>query len=162
MLVNTALRTVIAEGKVNAAAYSIHVPQMAVVNVNQIMTAVVGTCIVASTDISGTIMCVDIAASERHAIAIQTVAHRTNIVSPGKYVGHLDFTVRKTLTAREMESAVKLVCVLLHVPGPALRPIIAGSGSVANIASVVQAVMEIIARLITIAEGRPTVVNVET
>ena len=92
MLVNTALRMVIAEEKVNAAAYSIHVSQMAVVNVNQIMT-VVGTCIVASTDISRTIMCVDVAASERHAVAIQTVAHRTNIVSPGKYVGHLDFTV---------------------------------------------------------------------
>ena len=91
------------------------------------------------------------------------MADRTNIVSPGKYVGNLDFTVRKTLTVREMESAVKLVCVLLRAPGPALQPIIAGRASVANIASVVQAVMEIIARLIAIAEGRrTTVVNVVT
>ena len=69
VLVNPAARTVIAEEKVNAAAYTIHVLHMAVVNVNQVMIVIL-ICIVVSTDISRTIMCVDIAASERHAIAI--------------------------------------------------------------------------------------------
>ena len=68
-LVNAALRMVIAEEKVTVAAYSINVPQMAVVNVNQIMTVVL-ICIVVSTDISRTITCADVAASERHVIAI--------------------------------------------------------------------------------------------
>ena len=90
------------------------------------------------------------------------MAHRTNIVFPVKYVGHRDFTVRKTLSVRETESVAKVANVLLNAPGPALRPIIAGRGSVANIASVVQAVPEIIARPIAIAEDRPTVVIVET
>ena len=49
------------------------------------------------------------------------MAHWTSIVSPVKYVGHRDFTVRKTLTVREMESVVKLANVLLSAPGRALR-----------------------------------------
>ena len=45
VLVNAASRIVIAEEKVDDAAYTINVPQLAVVNVIQIMT-VVGTCII--------------------------------------------------------------------------------------------------------------------
>ena len=44
----------------------------------------------------------------------------------------------------------------------ALRAMTASWGSVANISSVVEAVTGTIARLIAIAEGRPTVANVET
>lgn len=60
MLVSAVLRTVIAEEKVNAAAYTIHVPHMAVVNVVQILT-VVSLCIAVSTNIASTITCADIA-----------------------------------------------------------------------------------------------------
>ena len=131
-------------------------------HVIQILTAVpiCTNCIVVSIRIPPVTMCVDIAASERLAIAIQTVADRANFVPPVKYVGNLDLIVRKTLTAREMESVVKLANVLINAL--ALRVMTASWGSVANIASVVQAVMGTIACLIAIAEGRPTVVNVET
>ena len=69
VLVNAAVRMVIAEAKANAAANTIHVPDLTVENVIQILT-VVGICIVVSTDITSTITCADIAASERHVIAI--------------------------------------------------------------------------------------------
>ena len=53
--------------------------------------------------------------------------------------------------------------MLLNAPGHALRVMTASSGSVANIAFVVQAVPEIIARLIAIVEDRrTTVANVVT
>ena len=147
-LVNAALRTVIAEEKVNAAAYSVNVPHMAVVNVNQIMTVVL-ICIVVSTDITRTITCADVAASERHAVAIQTVAHRTNIVSPGKYVRHRDFTVGKTLTAREMESTVKVANVLLNALGRALRLVPASQESVVKVANVLLNALGRALRLVT-------------
>ena len=157
MLVNTATRTVIAEEKVNAA-YLINVPQFAVLNVIQIL-AVTLVCIVVSIHLTSTTMSVGVAASERHAVAIQTVAARTNIVSPVKYVGRLDFIVRKTITVRGMENVVKLAYAVLHAR--ALRLMTASRGIVANTASVVQAVAEIIARLILIVNRRPrTVVNV--
>ncbi len=148
MLVNTATRTVIAEEKVNAADLR-NVPQLAVLNVLQILT-VNWICIVVRIE---TIMSVDLAALGRHAMAIQTVAARTNIVSPVKtYVGSLDFIVRKTITVRGMESVVKLAYAVLHAR--ALRLMTASWGIVANTASVVQAVVEIIARLIVIVDHR--------
>ncbi len=151
VLVNTATRTVIAEEKVNAADLR-NVPQFAVLNVLQIL-AVTLVCIVVSIHLTSTTMSVGVAASERHAIAIQTVAARTNIVSPVKYVGRLDFIVRKTITVREMENVVKLAYAVLHAR--ALRLMTASRGSVAHMAFVVQAVAEIIARLIVIVD-RPT------
>lgn len=86
-----------------------------------------------------------------------------NIVPPVKYVGVLEFTVRETISAREMESvAIELANVLL-MDARALRLMTASRESVASMAPVVQAVTEIIARLIAIVEGRrPTVVNVVT
>ena len=163
VLVNPVLRTVIAEVKVNVVNIK-DVPRLAVMHVIQILTVVripiCTNCIVVSIRIPPMTMCVDIAVSERLAIAIQTVADRTNFVPPVKYVGNLDLIVRKTLTARGMERVVKLANVLINAL--ALRVMTASWESVANIASVVQAVPDIIARLIAIVEGRPTVVNVET
>ena len=165
VLVNPAPRMLIAEEKVNVVNL-INVPRVTVMDVIQILTVVPiysTNCIVVRIGSASMTMCVDITASERHAIAIQIVADRANIAPPVKNVGKLDLTVGKTLSAREMESAVKVANVLLNAPGRALRVMDANSGSVANIVSVVQAVPEIIARLITIVEGRQTtVVNVVT
>ena len=165
VLVNPASRMLIAEEKVNAVNL-INVPRVTVMDVIQILTVfpIYSTnYIVVRIGLASMTMCVDITASERHAIAIQTVADRANIAPPVKNVGKLDLTVGKTLSAREMESVVKVANVLLNAPGRALRVMDANSGSVANIVSVVQAVPKIIARLITIVEGRrTTVVNVVT
>ena len=137
MLGNAVIRTVIAEVKVNVVNIK-DVPQLAVMHVIQILSAVsiCTNCIVVSIRIPPMTMCVDIAASERLAIAIQTVADRANFVPPVKYVGNLDFTVRKTLTAREMESVVKVANVLLNALGRALRLVTASQESVAKVANV--------------------------
>ena len=165
VLVNPAPRMLIAEEKVNVVNL-INVPRVTVMDVIQILTVVPiysTNCIVVRIGLASMTMCVDITASERHAIAIQIVADRANIAPPVKNVGKLDLTVGKTLSAREMESVVKVANVLLNAPGRALRVMDANSGSVANIVSVVQAVPEIIVCLITIVEGRrTTVVNVVT
>ena len=90
------------------------------------------------------------------------MADRTNIVSPVKYVGVLEFTVRKTLNAREMESVVIELVYALLMDARAPRLMTASRGSVANLAPVAQAVTGTIARLIAIAESRLAVANVET
>ena len=64
------------------------------------------------------------------------MAHRTNIVFPVKYVGHRDFTVRKTLSVRETESVAKVANVLLNALGRALRVMTASYESVAKVANV--------------------------
>ena len=90
------------------------------------------------------------------------MADRTNIVSPVKYVGVLEFTVRKTLNARETESVVIELVYALLMDARAPRLMTASRGSVANLAPVAQAVTGTIARLIAIAESRLAVANVET
>ena len=71
VLGNTAHQTVIAVEKVNAVS-PINVPQTTVQNVNH-TPVVVPTCIAVDIGLSSTTMSADVVASERHAIAIQTV-----------------------------------------------------------------------------------------
>ena len=162
VLVNPAARTLIAEEKVNVVNL-INVPRLAVLDVISTLTVfpIRTIRIVVRIGLAPMTMCVDITASERHVLAIQTVADQANIAPPVKNVGNLDLTVRKTLSAREMESVANMASVLLNAPDRVLMT--ASSGSVANLASVVQAVTETIVRLIAIAEGRRTnAVNVVT
>ena len=158
VLVSPAPRTLIAEEKVNVVNL-IDVPRPTAMDVIQILTVV--PCIAVRICLAPMTMYVDITASERLVLVVQTVADQANTAPPVKNVGNLDLTVGKTLSAKEMESVVKVACVLLNAPGRVL--LTASSGSVANMASVVQAVTETIVRLIAIVEGRRTnAVNVVT
>ena len=62
---------------------------------------------------------------------------------------HRDFTVGKTLTAREMESTVKVANVLLNALGRALRLVTASQESVVKVANVLLNALGRALRLVT-------------
>ena len=162
-LVKAARRTVIAVEKVNAVG-SINVPHTSVQNVNQIPT-VVSFCIAVDNGISLTTMSADIVASERHALAIQTVPCLMNIASPVKRVGLPSFTVNTTVNVKVMANAVNQAYVLLTARHAIQILTVAGRNTAVNAAAcptfVVQVVSESIAHLIVIVE-MSTAVNAAT
>ena len=167
VLGNSARRTVIAVEKVNAVG-SINVPQTSVQNVNHIPT-VVPSCIAVNIGLPSTTMSADEAASERHAIAIQTVPCLLIIIaSLVKLVGLPGFTVNPTKTVKVMANAANQAYVLLPTARHAIPILtVAGHNTAVNAAVcptfVAQVVSKSIVYLIMIVESTvSTAVNEAT